>query len=149
MVREIRDIREFYFLGWLGTLHILRPEKLYRKKHVEIKWIFRASKLHRKSTWKQRGFFDHQNYAEKSTWKQHGFFDQWNYVEKSTWKRRRFFYQQNYIKKVRGNDGKYVKFGLRRINVISTSNRRGMLVGLMACDLIKGSYKCSITIESF
>ena len=76
----------------------------------------------KKVQWKQRRFFDHRNYIKKSTWKQRGF---------STIKIT--------SKKVRGNDlgfsigeitsKKYVKMtwkfvGLRRIDVISMSNRR-------------------------
>ena len=62
--------------------------------------------------WKPRGFFDHQNYIEKSTWKPRGFFD-----------------HRNYIEKVRGNDVEIrQRFGLRRIDVISTSNGRGFHV---------------------
>ena len=99
-----------------------------------------------RSACKQRGFFDHQNYIEKSKWKQRGYFNQRNYIEKrvckqrgffdhqnyagkSTWKRRgfldhwnniKFFDQRNYIEKVRKSMS---KFGLRRIDVISTWNQ--------------------------
>ena len=69
-------------------------------------------------------YFDERNYTKKSTWKQRGFFDHPNCIGKSTWKQRGFFYHRNCIEKStwkwRGNS---LKFGLRRIDVISTSNR--------------------------
>ena len=64
-------------------------------------------------------------------WKRHGFFDQWNYAEKSTWRRREFFDPRNYIEKVE------MKFGLRCIEVISTSNRCGLhLVCLLSSHIL-------------
>ena len=80
------------------------------------------------SKWKQHGFFDQRIYIEKSTWKKRGYYDQRNYVYKSTWKRPWFFDQQNYIEKIRENNVEISrnlsKFGLRCIDVVSTSNRR-------------------------
>ena len=81
-----------------------------------------------KSTWKLRRFVNQRNYTEKNMWKQCRFFEHRNYVEKSTWKRPWFFDQQNYIEKIRENNVEISrnlsKFGLRCIDVVSTSNRR-------------------------
>ena len=92
---------------------IFKPLKLHRKKFVKTTWIFWPVKLHQKITSKQRGFFDQQNYIVKSTWKRLGYFDQRNYIEKVRWT---------------GKRGKSSKFGLRRIDVISTSHRRWFYV---------------------
>ena len=81
-----------------------------------------------KSTWKLRRFVNQRNYTEKNMWKQCRFFEHRNYVEKSTWKRPWFFDQQNCIEKIRETNVEISrnlsKFGLRCIDVISTSNRR-------------------------
>ena len=81
-----------------------------------------------KSTWKLRRFVNQRNYTEKNIWKQCRFFEHRNYVEKSTSKRPWFFDQQNYIEKIRENNVEISrnlsKFGLRCIDVVSTSNRR-------------------------
>ena len=79
------------------------------RKVLENSVYFSTSEIRpKKSAWKQRGFFDHHIYAEKCMWKQRGFFYQQLLHRKSTLKLRR-------------NSSKY---GLRRINVISTWNRR-------------------------
>ena len=78
------------------------------KKYVETKWIFRPSKSHRKKYVKTTRIFSppklHRKKYVETTW----IFRSAKLHRKSTWKRR-------------GNSS---KFGLRRIDVISTSNRR-------------------------
>ena len=101
-----------------------------------------------KSMCKQSGFFNHQNYVEESKQKHRGYFDYRNNVEKSSWKHRGFFDQENYTKKIHGNNedfstteltSKKVRRnkvnGLRYIDVIWTSNQRGVPVGPMDTSL--------------
>ena len=109
--------------------------------------------------------------SKKSTQKQRECFDQRNYTKKSTWKKRGFVGQRNYTeKKIRGNDvefsiskitskkyvemtWKFVKFGIRRIDVISTWNRRrfDMVCPLGLCfnSFCKVFFKSSFLINSF
>ena len=82
--------------------------KFCRKKYLQIKWISRQKKLHRKKyvemTWIFLPSKLHGKKCVETTW----IFRSAKLHRKSTWKRR-------------GNSS---KFGLRRIDVISTSNRR-------------------------
>ena len=90
------------------TTWIFRPSKLHRKKYVETMWIFRPSKLHRKkyveTTWIFRPAKLHRKKYVETTW----IFLPAKLHRKST-------------RKWRGN---LSKFGLRRIDIISTSNPR-------------------------
>ena len=88
------------------TTWIFRPSKLHRKKYVETTWIFRPAKLHRKkyveTTWIFRPSKLHREKYVETTW----IFRPPKLHRKST-------------RKWSGNSS---KFGLRRIDVISTSN---------------------------
>ena len=93
---------------YVKTRWIFRPSTFHRKKYVETTWIFRTLKLRRKKYVETKWIFrpsklQRKNYVEM-TW----IFQSAKLHQKSTWIRR-------------GNSS---KFGLRRIDVISTSNRR-------------------------
>ena len=99
-----------------------------------------------KSAWKKREFFDQRNYVKKITWKQRVFFDQWNQIKKK-YSETAWIFRPSYLRwkmyvettwifwsakvhqkstlKLRRN---LSKFGLRRIDVISTWNRRRLNV---------------------
>ena len=106
---------------------------------MQIDWIFRPSKLLQKSTWNQRGFFDQRNYTEKVRENNEDF----STIEITSKKVRvngvDFQTREITLKEARGNNvnfsiskitsKKYVeitwdlpKFGLRRIDIISTSH---------------------------
>ena len=88
---------------------------------------FCPSKLRQESKLKKRAYFDHRHL---STWKQ-------EHV-KTTWIFRPSKLHRKTIRKWRGNS---LKFALRRIDIISTSNRRGFD---MVCQLGRtiASKKC-------
>ena len=92
----------------VSTWWISREKKLHRKKYVETRWIFLPSKLHRKkyveTTWIFLTSKLHRKKYVETTW----IFRSAKLHRKNTWKRR-------------GNSS---KFGLRCIDVISTSNQR-------------------------
>ena len=92
---------------WVEKPWIFLLEKLHGNKYVETSWIFWPTKLHRKryveTTWIFWPSKLHRKKYVETTW----IFDHQNYIDKSTWKWR----------------GNLSKFGLRRIEVISMSNR--------------------------
>ena len=88
---------------------IFRPSKLHRRKYVETTWIFWPSKLHRKEYMETTWIFRPAKLRQKK------------YLE-TTWIFRPSKLHQKSTQKWRGNSPKFV---LRRIDVISTSNRRG------------------------
>ena len=89
---------------------IIRPDKLHWKKYVETTWIFRPAKLHQckyvKTTWIFQTLKLHLKKYMETTW----IFRPLKLHRKSTRKSRR-------------NSS---KFGLRHIDIISTSNRPGL-----------------------
>ena len=91
-------------------MRIFRPSILHRKRYVEITWIIRPAKLHRKKYVETTWIFRPAKLHRKK------------YVE-ITWIFRRSKLHRKSTRKWRGNSS---KFGLRRIDVISTSNRCGL-----------------------
>ena len=101
-----------------------RQSKLFWKKYIEMTSIFFPSKLH----WRK--------YIETTSIFRSSILCRIKYVEtawifcpsklrrKSTSKRQGFFAYQNYIEKIRRNDVKIRRYFFRRIDVISTLNRR-------------------------
>ena len=90
---------------YVETTWIFRPLKLHRKKYVETMWIFRQSKLHQKKYVETTWIF------RPSKWRRQ------KYVE-TTWIFRSAKLPRKSLWKWRGNSS---KFGLGRIDVISTS----------------------------
>ena len=131
---------------------IFRPSKFHRKKYVEITWIFRPAKLHRKkyveTTWIFRPAKFHWKKYMETTWifrpaKLH----RKKYVE-TTWIFRPSKLHRKSTRKWRGNSS---KFGLWRVDVIFTSNRRGFdVVYPLDCPLDRNClgkeliYKCNL-----
>ena len=115
---------------YVETTWIFRPLKLHRKKYVETTPIIQPSNSHRKKYMEQRGFFDHRNYLEKSTWT--WIFRSAKLHQRSTWKRR----------------GNLSKFGLRRIHVISTSNRLRCELGIYIWHRVPVGYLYLITFNT-
>ena len=128
----------------MKTTWVFRPEKLHRKKCVETMWIFRLSKLHRKKyvgkTWIFRPAKLHRKKYVETTWVF------WpsklrrkKYVE-TTWIFRSAKFYRKSTWKWRGNSS---KFGLQRIDVISTWNRRRFDVVCPLCNLLSFSPRSS------
>ena len=110
----------------METMWIFRPSKLHWKKDVEITWIFRPAKLHRKNYVETTWIFRPKKLHRK------------RYVE-TTWIFRPAKLHRKSTRKWRGNSS---KFGLRRIDVISTSNRLGFDVVCPLGNIKKNGNKC-------
>ena len=110
---------------------IFRPSKLHREKYVEATWIFQPAKLHREkcveATWIFRPAKLHRKMYVETTWIFRPAKLHWKEYVETTWIFRPSKLHRKSTRKWRGNSS---KFGLRHIDVIFTSNRRGVPVGL-------------------
>ena len=95
--------------------------KITSKKYMETMWIFRSSKLHPKTYGEITQIFLPARLRQK------------RYVEKT----RIFRSSKLHRKSKRKWRGKSSKFGIRRIDIMSTSNRRGFDV---VCSLGRTSF---------
>ena len=99
---------KLHWKKYVETTWIFWTSKLHRKKYVETTWIFRPSKLHWKKYVEITWIFQTAKLRQKQYVETMWIFQSATLHQKSTWKWR----------------GNLSKFGLRRIDVISTSNRR-------------------------
>ena len=109
----------------MGITRIFRPTQLDRKNYVETEWIFWSTKLHRqkyvKTTWIFQPSKSHgKNYVETTWIFRPAKLNRKKYVE-TIWTFRQLKIRRRSTWKRRGNSA---KTGLRRIDVISTSNQR-------------------------
>ena len=105
-----------------GTTWIFRPSKLHRERYVEATWIFQPAKLRRKM------------YVETTCIFQPSKLHRQRYVETTSIFRPLKLHRKS-TRKWRGNSS---KFGLRHIDVISTSNRRGFdMVCPLGCNTLR------------